>query len=196
MSDPINRLIGELSRLPGIGEKTAARLAFYIIRQPKSFARNLATSLQAVSEKVGFCSVCQNLTAIDPCSYCTDTRRTDESICVVENVQALRAVERTSEFRGRYHILHGLLSPLDGVGPEELRIRELLARLHQASTREVMLALSPTIEGDATVLYLHKLLSPLGVRLTRLATGVSIGADLEHTDPATLTRAIQSRQAV
>lgn len=196
MSDPINRLIGELSRLPGIGEKTAARLAFYIIRQPKSFARNLATSLQAVSEKVGFCSVCQNLTATDPCSYCTDTRRTDESICVVENVQALRAVERTSEFRGRYHILHGLLSPLDGVGPEELRIRELLARLHQASTREVMLALSPTIEGDATVLYLHKLLSPLGVRLTRLATGVSIGADLEHTDPATLTRAIQSRQAV
>lgn len=196
MSDPINRLIGELSRLPGIGEKTAARLAFYIIRQPKSFARNLATSLQQVSEKVGFCSVCQNLTATDPCSYCADQRRTDEVICVVENVQTLRAVERTSEFRGRYHILHGLLSPLDGIGPEELRISELLQRLRSGVTQEVMLALSPTIEGDATVLYLHRLLAPLGVRLTRLATGVSIGADLEHTDPATLTRAIQSRQAV
>ncbi len=196
MSDPITRLIGELSRLPGIGEKTAARLAFYILRQPKQYARNLSAALQAVSDNVGLCSVCQNLTATDPCVFCTDTRRSSQTLCVVESVQALRAVERTSEFRGRYHVLHGVLSPLDGIGPEELHIKELLARLNKEEVQEVIFALSPTVEGDATILYLQKLLRPLGLRLSRLATGVAIGSDLEYTDQATLTRAFVGRHSL
>jgi recombination protein RecR len=194
MSDPITRLIGELSRLPGVGEKTAARMAFYILRQPKQYPRNLAAALQAVSEQVGLCSRCQNLTAQDPCTYCSDTRRSDATVCVVETVQALRAIERTSEFRGRYHVLHGVLSPLDGIGPEELRIKELLARLRDGAVSEIIFALSPTVEGDATVLYLQRLLKPLEVKLSRLATGVAIGSDLEYTDQATLTRAFVGRQ--
>lgn len=196
MSDPITRLIGELSRLPGVGEKTAARMAFYILRQPKSYPRNLAAALQAVSEQVRLCSRCQNLTAVDPCVYCSDTRRSDVTVCVVETVQALRAIERTSEFRGRYHVLHGVLSPLDGIGPEELRIKELLARLADGSVTEIIFALSPTVEGDATVLYLQRLLKPLQVKLSRLATGVAIGSDLEYTDQATLTRAFVGRQSL
>lgn len=194
MSDPITRLIGELSRLPGVGEKTAARMAFYILRQPKQYPRNLAAALQAVSEQVGLCSRCQNLTAQDPCTYCSDTRRSNTTLCVVETVQALRAIERTSEFRGRYHVLHGVLSPLDGIGPEELRIKELLVRMADGEVTEIIFALSPTIEGDATVLYLQRLLKPLEVKLSRLATGVAIGSDLEYTDLATLTRAFVGRQ--
>ena len=194
MSDPITRLIGELSRLPGVGEKTAARMAFYILRQPKQYPRNLAAALQAVSEQVGLCSRCQNLTAQDPCTYCSDTRRSNTTLCVVETVQALRAIERTSEFRGRYHVLHGVLSPLDGIGPEELRIKELLVRMADGEVTEIIFALSPTVEGDATVLYLQRLLKPLSVKLSRLATGVAIGSDLEYTDQATLTRAFVGRQ--
>lgn len=194
MTDPIARLIGELSRLPGIGEKTAARLVFHILRQPKQYAKNMAAALEAVTEEVGFCSRCQNLTATDPCHLCRDARRTEQVICVVESVQALRAIERTSEFRGHYHVLHGALAPLDGVGPDDLRIRELLARLQDGHTHELIFALNPTVEGDATTLYLQKLLGPLGLKLTRLASGVAVGSDLEYTDQATLSRALAGRR--
>jgi len=193
-TDPIHRLIGELSRLPGVGEKTATRLAFYILRQPKHYAKNLAQALHDVVEQVRFCSSCQNLTAVDPCQLCADPRRNEMIICVTESVQALRAIEHTSEFRGRYHVLHGALSPLDGIGPEELRIKELLLRLRQTPAEEIVLALNPTVEGDATALYLQKLIAPLGIKMTRLAYGVAVGSDLEYTDQATLTRAYLGRQ--
>lgn len=195
-ADPIGRLIGELSRLPGVGEKSAARLAYHILRQPKSYARNLAAALTDVCDKVRLCSVCANLTADDPCVYCTDTRRGDEVVCVVESVQALRAVDRTGEFRGRYHVLHGAISPLDGVGPDDLRIKELVERLRTGQVRELICALNPTLEGDATTLYIQRLAIPLGVKVTRLAHGVAVGSDLEYTDHATLARALSGRREV
>jgi recombination protein RecR len=196
VSDPIVRLIGELSRLPGVGEKTATRLAYHILRQPKSYAKNLAQALTDVCDKVRLCSICQNLTAEDPCRFCTDPRRDDTVIRVVESVQALRALDKTNEFRGRFHVLHGAISPLDGVGPDDLHIRELLARLASGTVREVICALNPTLEGDATTLYLQKLISPLGIKLTRLAHGVAVGSDLEYTDEATLARAMLGRREV
>ncbi len=196
MTDPIARLIGELSRLPGIGEKTAARLAYHILRQPKSFARNLSQALVDVCDRVRLCSVCQNLTAEDPCRYCSDPKRDDAIICVVESVQALRALDKTGEFHGRFHVLHGAISPLDGVGPDDLHIRELIARLGGGAVREVICALNPTLEGDATTLYLHKLIGPLGIKLTRLAHGIAVGSDLEYTDEATLARALFGRRDV
>jgi recombination protein RecR len=194
--DPIGRLIGELSRLPGVGEKTATRLAYHILRQPKSYARNLSQALTDVCEKVRLCSICQNLTAQDPCQYCTTEKRDDAVICVVESVQALRAIDKTGEFRGRFHVLHGTLSPLDGVGPEDLHLRELVARLSSGVVKEVICALNPTIEGDTTTLYIQKLISPLQVRVTRLAHGVAVGSDLEYTDEATLARALFGRREI
>jgi recombination protein RecR len=195
-TDPIGRLIGELSRLPGVGEKTAARLAYHILRQPKSLARNLANALNDVCDKVRLCSQCQNLTAEDPCFYCRDPKRDGAVICVVESVQALRAIDRTGEFRGRFHVLHGALSPLDGVGPDDLHIQELVDRIEQGGVSEVICALNPTLEGDATTLYLQRLVTPLGVKLTRLAHGVAVGSDLEYTDQATLVRALSGRREV
>ena len=194
--DPIGRLIGELSRLPGVGEKTAARLAYHILRQPKALARNLANALNDVCDKVRLCSICQNLTADDPCFYCSDAKRDPAVVCVVESVQALRAIDRTNEFRGRFQVLHGALSPLDGIGPDDLHIGELMARLKSGEVREVICALNPTIEGDANTLYLQRLVAPLGIRLTRLAHGVAVGSDLEYTDQATLVRALSGRREV
>lgn len=194
--DPIGRLIGELSRLPGVGEKTAARLAYHILRQPKSLARNLAAALIDVCDKVRLCSRCQNLTAEDPCFYCADNKRDDSLICVVESVQALRAIDRTNEFRGRFHVLHGALSPLDGIGPDDLHIAELKQRLEAGGVREVICALNPTLEGDATTLYLQRMMQPFNVKLTRLAHGVAVGSDLEYTDQATLVRALSGRREV
>lgn len=199
--DPIHRLVGELSRLPGIGEKTATRLAFFIVRQPRHYALNLAQALTEVTQQVRFCGVCQNMTAVDPCRYCTDVRRQDRALCVVENVQTLRAIESTQEFRGRYHVLHGLIAPLDGVGPDELRIKELMQRLRSTpdapcSVEEIIFAFSPTLEGDATTLYLNRLIAPLGIQTTRLAQGVAVGSDLEYADHASLTRALLERRTV
>jgi len=193
-ADPIARLIGELSRLPGVGEKSATRLAYHILRQPKQYARNIATALNDVCEQVRLCSVCQNLTAQDPCFYCSDARRDDAVVCVVENVQALRAIDRTNEFRGRFHVLHGAISPLDGIGPDDLHIKELISRLHTQQVRELICALNPTLDGDATTLYLQKLVHPLGIKVTRLAHGVAVGSDLEYTDQATLSRALVGRR--
>jgi recombination protein RecR len=194
MTDPIARLTVLFARLPGVGEKTAQRLAFHVLKSPPEYARDLAAALLALREEVRLCSVCCNLTAQDPCPLCQDPQRDARLICVVESVPDLLAVERTREFRGRYHVLHGALSPLDGVGPDQLKIKELLARLQ--GVEEVIIATDPTVEGEATALYLARLVKPLGVRLTRIAQGVPMGGDLEYADQVTLARALQGRREI
>jgi recombination protein RecR len=197
--DPIQRLTVELAKLPGIGEKTAQRLAFHILRAKPGYARELASALVDVVEKVRFCSVCCTLTEADPCAFCNDTRRDDRIVCVVESVPDLLAVERTREFRGRYHVLHGALSPLEGIGPDQLRIKELVRRLGEPPegrdrVEEVIVATNPDVEGEATALYLTRLFKPLGVRVTRIAQGVPMGGDLEFADQLTLGRALVGRR--
>lgn len=194
VADPIARLVKELARLPGIGEKTAQRLAFHVLEAGPEYARALAEAVVGVVRDVRCCSVCQTLTEQDPCAICADDRRDPRIICVVEGVPDLLAVERTREFRGRYHVLHGALSPLDGVGPSDLKIRELLVRLEREPAEEVLVATNPDVEGEATALYLQKLLRPLGLRLTRIAQGVPMGGDLEFADQATLARALAGRR--
>jgi recombination protein RecR len=195
MTDPIARLTILFARLPGVGEKTAQRLAFHVLKSPPDYARDLAQALLALREEVRLCSVCCNLTAQDPCALCNDPQRDGKLICVVESVPDLLAVERTREFRGRYHVLHGALSPLDGVGPDQLRLKELLARLTPDSgVEEIIVATDPTVEGEATALYLLRLLKPLGVRVTRIAQGLPMGGDLEYADQVTLARALQGRR--
>lgn len=192
---PIARLVRELARLPGIGEKTATRLAFHVLRAPEAYARDLAAAILEVKERIRLCSVCMNLTESDPCSLCADPRREAALVCVVAHPTDLLAVERTGGFRGRYHVLHGVLSPLDGVGPDDLRLRELLARVGAAGgLREVIVATSPNVEGEATALYLAKVLKPLGVRVSRIAQGVPIGGEIEFADGVTLSRAIEGRR--
>jgi recombination protein RecR len=194
VADPIARLVKELARLPGIGEKTAQRLAFHVLEAGPEYAQALAEAVVGVVRDVRCCSVCQTLTEQDPCAICSDDRRDPRIICVVEGVPDLLAVERTREFRGRYHVLHGALSPLDGVGPSDLKIRELLLRLEKEPAEEVLVATNPDVEGEATALYLQKLLKPLGLRLTRIAQGVPMGGDLEYADQATLARALTGRR--
>ncbi len=192
---PIQRLVAELTKLPGVGEKSALRLAFHILRAPGGYAGSLASAIQGVVDKVRLCSTCCSLTEEDPCAICRDPRREAAVVCVVEGVADLMAVERTREFRGRYHVLHGALSPLDGVWPQQLRVKELLERVGGATggVSEVILATNPDIEGEATALYLTRLLRPLGVRVTRIAQGIPMGGDLEYADQATLARAIAGR---
>ena len=191
--------------MPGVGEKTAQRLAFHILESPKEYARDLSQALLALESEVRLCSRCCNLTAQDPCALCRDPQRDGSKICVVETVPDLLAVERTREFRGRYHVLHGALSPLDGIGPDRLKIKELLARLHpacadspsrraDAEIEEIIVATDPTVEGEATALYLSRLLKPLGIRLSRIAQGVPMGGDLEYADQVTLARALSGRR--
>lgn len=192
--DPLNRLVAQLAKLPGIGEKTAQRLAFHILRAPPDFAQDLATALHEVKEKVRLCGRCFSLTEHDLCGLCTDPKREDRTLCVVEGLADQMALERTREFRGRYHVLHGVLSPLEGVGPDQLRIKELLARLGDSVVEEVIVATNPDVEGEATALYLMRLLKPLGVKVTRLAQGLPMGGDLEYADQATLARALSGRR--
>lgn len=191
---PINRLVAQLAKLPGIGEKTAQRLAFHILRSPAEYARDLAAALGEVVDKVQLCEQCFSLSEHRLCALCTDPKREDRLLCVVESVADQLAVERTREFRGRYHVLHGVLSPLEGVGPDQLRIKELLARLSHGHVDEVIVATNPDIEGEATSLYLTRLLKPLGLRVSRLAMGLPMGGDLEYADQATLARALAGRQ--
>jgi len=197
--DPIARLTLLFARLPGVGEKTAQRLAFHVLKSPPDYARDLAAALLALQDEVRLCSRCCNLTAQDPCSICRDTQRDGKTICVVETVPDLLAVERTREFRGRYHVLHGALSPLDGVGPDQLKLKELIVRLHPGESQpeqveEVIIATDPTVEGEATALYLTRLVKPLGVRVSRIAQGLPMGGDLEYADQVTLARAISGRR--
>jgi recombination protein RecR len=194
VADPIARLVKELAKLPGIGEKTAQRLAFHILEVGPEYAHALAEAVVGAVRDVRCCSSCQTLTDADPCAICTDPRRDSRLICVVEGVPDLVAVERTHEFRGRYHVLHGSLSPLDGVGPGDLKIRELLLRLEKEPAEEIVIATNPDVEGEATALYLAKLLKPLGVRVSRIAQGVPMGGDLEYADQVTLARALAGRR--
>jgi recombination protein RecR len=193
-ASPIARLVQQLAKLPGIGEKTAARLAFHILRASAEDAAVLAAAIVEVRQKIRFCSVCCDLTEADPCAICRDQRRDGTIVCVVAQPQDLVAIERAGGYRGRYHVLHGVLSPLDGVGPDDLRIPELLRRCADGTVGEAILATSPSVEGEATAVYLAKLLRPLGVRATRIATGVPIGGELEYADQVTLARAIDGRR--
>ena len=200
MADPIGALVRELAKLPGIGEKTATRLAFFVLRSPETYARDLANALVAVKDKVRLCEVCANLTESSPCSICSDARRDARTICVVAQPPDLLAIERTGGYRGRYHVLHGILSPLDGIGPDDLRIAELLHRVapppsgHGVPVQEVIVATNPRVEGEATALYLSRVLKPLGVRVTRIAHGLPVGGDLEYADEVTLARALEGRR--
>lgn len=194
VADPIARLVKELARLPGIGEKTAQRLAFHVLEAGAGYASALAEAIVGVVRDVRLCSACQTLTDRDPCAICADPKRDARTLCVVESVPDLLAIERTHEYRGRYHVLHGALSPLEGVGPGDLKIRELLVRLEKEPADEVVLATNPDVEGEATALYLQKLLKPLGIRITRIAQGVPMGGDLEYADQVTLARALAGRR--
>jgi recombination protein RecR len=197
-ASPIARLVQQLAKLPGIGEKTAARLAFHILRASPEDAAALAAAIADVRQKIRFCSVCCDLTESDPCAICRDQRRDGSMVCVVAQPQDVVAIERAGGYRGRYHVLHGVLSPLDGVGPDDLRVAELLRRCggHEVgeAVAEAILATSPSVEGEATAVYLAKLLRPLGVRATRIATGVPMGGELEYADQVTLARAIDGRR--
>lgn len=190
----MGRLIEQLTRLPGIGERTATRMAFHILRAEREYAQQLADAVVAVRDDTKLCSECFALTEQDPCRMCTDGERTGDVLCVVEGPADLLAVERAGSFRGRYHVLHGTIAPLDGIGPDDLKIQPLLVRIHQRDVREVILATNPTVEGEATAIYLAKLLKPLGVRVTRIANGIPVGGDLEYTDPMTVGRAIDGRR--
>jgi recombination protein RecR len=194
VADPIARLVTELAKLPGIGEKSAQRLAFHILKAGPAYAGDLAAAIAAVVRDVSLCSSCQTLTDRDPCPICRDERRDRRTLCVVEGVPDLLAIERTHEFRGRYHVLHGALSPLDGIGPGDLKIRELLVRLEHEPAEEVVIATNPDVEGEATALYLSKLLKPIGIKVTRIAQGVPMGGDLEYADQVTLARALAGRR--
>jgi recombination protein RecR len=195
--DALNRLVAQLAKLPGIGEKTAQRLAFHVLRSPPEYARALSTALLEVVDKVKLCQRCFSLHDGPEgtfCNFCSDTRRDDKVVCVVEGIADELAIERTREFKGRYHVLHGVLSPLEGIGPEQLRIRELILRLQDTPIEEVIVATNPDVEGEATALYLTRLLKPIGVKVTRLAQGIPMGGDLEYADQATLARALASRR--
>lgn len=192
--EPVSRLIDAFHRLPGIGPKSAQRLAYHILRAPAREAEALATAILDVKRQIVLCSVCQNVTESDPCRYCRDPGRDAGVICVLEQPLDILAVERTGGFRGRYHVLHGVINPMEGIGPEHIRMRELLARVQGGGVREVIVATNPSLEGEATGMYIQRLLSPLGVRVTRLARGLPSGADLEYTDDVTLARALEGRQ--
>ena len=191
-ADPIARLIQQLGKLPGIGEKTATRLAFHVLRAPDAYARELASALVDVKDKIRLCSTCLDLTERDPCARCQDPRRDARLLCVVAHPTDLLAIDRTGGYRGRYHVLHGVLSPLEGIGPDDLHLRELLARLDGID--EVIVATSPNVEGEATALYLSRVIKPLGIRVTRIASGVPIGGELEYADGVTITRALEGRR--
>jgi recombination protein RecR len=195
-AEPIERLINELTRLPGIGRKTAARLAFHILRIPKKEAQELARGIIDVKEKIQLCSVCFDLTDKDPCRICRDSRRNDEVICVVEEPNDLMAIEGGGDFHGKYHVLHGTLSPLEGIGPEDIKAKELLKRLEAGIVKEVIMATNPNVEGGATALYLTQLIKPLGVKVTRIAYGIPMGGDIEYTDGETLAKALEGRREI
>ena len=193
LPDPLIRLIEELQRLPGIGPKGAQRLAFHILRTPREQADRLVDAVRDVKERVTYCSVCNNITDADPCPFCTGGRD-NRQICVVEEPQNVTVVEKTREFKGAYHVLMGALSPLQGVGPDDLKIKGLLDRVGAGGVEEVILATNPNVEGEATAIYLAKLLKPLGVRVTRIAHGLPVGADLEYADVMTVGRALEGRR--
>ncbi len=194
--EPVARLIEALQGLPGIGPKTAQRLTFFLLKRPVDEVRELADSLVAVKERIVSCSTCFNVTEQDPCRICSDPARDPRLLCIVEEPNDLLAMERTGEYKGLYHVLLGALSPLEGIGPDDLKVRELLVRLEAGGGGEVILATNPNVEGEATALYLAKLLRPFGVRITRIARGLPVGGDLEYADQVTLTKALEGRREI
>ncbi|EEQ49355.1 recombination mediator RecR [Selenomonas flueggei] len=193
---PLTQLIEQLRALPGIGAKTATRLAYHILDMDMERARRLAAAITGAKEKIGFCSVCFNLTDSDPCAVCTAEKRDHTTICVVEQPQDVAAMERMNDYDGVYHVLHGALSPLEGVGPNDIRIRELVLRAGKEDIQEVIIATNPNVEGEATAMYIAKLLKPMGIRVTRIAHGLPVGGDLEYADEVTLSRAMENRREI
>ena len=194
LPEPLVRLVEQLQRLPGIGAKSAQRLAFHVLRTPREDAERLCEAIRDVKERVTYCSTCNNITDVDPCAFCTSPTRDQRLICVVEEPQNVAVIEKSREFRGVYHVLMGTLSPLQGVGPDDLKIKSLLTRVADGAVDEVILATNPTVEGEATALYLARLLKPLGVRCTRIAMGIPVGSDLEYADEVTMSRAMEGRR--
>jgi recombination protein RecR len=195
-AEPLARLIDELKRLPGIGPKSAQRIAFHLQRQPREEAERLATALLEVKDKIRLCSVCNNLTEADPCEFCSDARRAPDVVCVVESPNNVVAIEKTREFNGLYHVLHGALSPLQGIGPEQLKIKSLLERLKGGKIKELIVATNPNVEGEATAIYLSKLIKPLGIKVTRIAMGIPVGSELEFADEITMLKALEGRREI
>jgi recombination protein RecR len=194
LPESLQQLIDQLKRLPGIGGKSAQRLAFHILRTPREDAERLCEAIRQVKDRVTYCTVCNNITDIDPCAVCADETRDRRSICVVEEPQNVNVIEKTGGHRGTYHVLMGAISPLSGVGPDDLKIKGLLSRLAEGGVDEVIVATNPTVEGEATAIYLARLLKPLGVRVTRIAMGIPVGSDLEYADDLTMTRALEGRR--
>jgi recombination protein RecR len=195
LPETLNRLVEELQRLPGIGPKGAQRLAFHILKTPREQTDRLVDALREVKERVTYCSICNNITDVDPCTYCSNDARDPTIICVVEEPQNVSAIEKTREFKGLYHVLMGAISPLQGIGPDELKIKGLLARV-VAGVNEIILATNPNVEGEATAIYLARLLKPLGVKVTRIAMGVPVGSDLEYADEVTMHKSLEGRREV
>jgi recombination protein RecR len=194
--DPLAGLIEALQRLPGIGARTAQRLAYHLLKTPREEVDALADAMRSVKDRVTYCSICSNITDVDPCALCTDSARDPHLICVVEQPENVAGIERTRGFRGRYHVLMGAIAPLQGVGPDDLRIKSLLARVTSERVEEVILATNPNVEGEATALYLARLLKPLGVRVTRIAMGVPVGSDLDYADEFTISKAMEGRREI
>ncbi len=193
---PLNELINQFSRLPGIGKKTAQRLAYSIIEQPPERAKQFAEALINAREKIHLCKICQTLTDKDICEFCSDEKRDKSTVCVVEDPRDVMAFERTREYKGVYHVLHGVISPLDSIGPEQLKIKELMARLSSGEVTEIIMATNPTVEGEATASYISRLVKPMGIKVTRLAYGIPVGGDLEYADEYTLARALEGRNEI
>lgn len=193
-AEPLARLIDELKRLPGIGQKSAQRIAFHLERAPREDAERLATAILDAKDKIRLCSVCNNLTEQDPCDYCSSPARNQEIICVVETPYNVVAIEKTREFNGIYHVLHGVISPLQGVGPDQLKLKSLIDRLKGGKVKELIIATNPNVEGEATAVYLARLVKPLGVKVTRIAMGIPVGSELEFADELTMLKAIEGRR--
>lgn len=195
-AEPIARLIDELRRMPGIGQKTAQRLAYSLLRRPREDAERLSRAILDVKEKIRSCSRCNNFSDRDPCGYCTSPDRTPEIICVVEEPNDILPIERTREYHGQYHVLHGALSPINGIGPEDLKLKNLLTRLQEGNVKEIIVATNPNVEGEATAIYLAKLLKPIGVQVSRIALGLPVGSDLEFADEVTMSKALEGRHPI
>jgi recombination protein RecR len=195
-AEPIERLIDELRKLPGIGTKTAQRLAYSILRRPSDEAEKLSRAILDVKDKIRLCSKCNNFSDRDPCTYCSNPSRSPETICVVEEPHDILSIEKTREYHGQYHVLHGALSPINGIGPEDLKLKNLLERLREGNVREIILATNPNVEGEATAIYLARLLKPVGVRVSRIALGLPVGSDLEFADEVTMSKALEHRHSL
>jgi recombination protein RecR len=193
---PLQNLIDQFKRLPGVGAKSAQRLAFHILRTPREEADRLCDAIRDVKDRVTYCSVCNNITDVDPCVFCADESRDHRVICVVEEPQNVHVIDKAGGYRGVYHVLLGALSPLQGVGPDDLKIKGLLARIEKGGVEEIILATNPTVEGEATAIYLARLLKPLGLRVTRIATGIPVGSDLEYADELTMGKAMEGRREI